>query len=172
MVVPDEVLARLEDCREEFRGLVREANPADLVAPTRGTRWTNRELLFHMWFGQHLARVFVPLFGVFGRLPRPVSAGYARGLTALSRPYNWINYAGPVAGVRIVSRGRLERWMDADTRWLLTWAGGASDAELRLGMPVPESWDPYFASWMTRLDVLDWAPKHYRHHRAQLTLSL
>jgi hypothetical protein len=38
-------------------------------------------------------------------------------------------------------------------------------------MTVPESWDPYFLPWMSRSDVLDWAPKHYRRHRAQLTLE-
>ena len=32
--------------------------------------------------------------------------------------------------------------------------------------------DPYFTAWMSRSDLLAWAPKHYRHHRAQLTLSV
>ena len=61
--------------------------------------------------------------------------------------------------------------MARDTKWLVGWADGATEAELARGMSVPPSWDPYFSAWMTREDLLEWAPKHYRHHRAQLTLS-
>lgn len=166
-----DIVSELERVRDDYRRLIAAATPEELLAPTWGTRWTNRELLFHMWFGQHLARVFVPLFGGFGRLPRRVSIGHARILTALTRPYNWVNYAGPVAGVRVVGLRRAEHWMNLDTDWLVDWSRRATDAELQLAMTVPEQWDPYFTSWMTRADVLEWAPKHYDHHRRQLTLA-
>ena len=34
--------------RDDYDVLVRSAGPAELQASTLGTRWTNRELLFHM----------------------------------------------------------------------------------------------------------------------------
>ena len=61
--------------------------------------------------------------------------------------------------------------MRRDTTWLLRWAEAASAQDLARGMSVPTSWDPYFLPWMNRTDLLNWAPKHYRHHRAQLTLT-
>jgi hypothetical protein len=145
--------------------------PGDVPdAPSDGTRWTNRELLFHMWFGQRIARVFIPLVGGFSRLPPPVSRGYARLLAELSRPYEWVNYAGAVAGARVGGLARARRWMAGDTAAILRWADASSDADLARGMSVPAAWDPYFSPWMSRRDLLEWAPKHYRHHRDQLTI--
>ena len=141
-----------------------------LTAPSDGTRWTNRELLFHMWFGQRIARVFIPVIGGFSRLPPPVSRRYAQLLTAMSRPYEWVNYAGSVAGARVGGLARARRWMANDTAAILRWADTASQDDLARGMAVPAGWDPYFASWMSTRELLEWAPKHYRHHRAQLTI--
>lgn len=62
--------------------------------------------------------------------------------------------------------------MHHDTNSILRWADQASTEDLSRGMSVPPSWDPYFLAWMSRTDLLEWAPKHYRHHRAQLTLDL
>ena len=61
--------------------------------------------------------------------------------------------------------------MVGDTNWLIHWGDRATAADLARGMSVPPGWDPYFAAWMSRADLLAWAPKHYRHHRAQLTLE-
>ena len=58
-----------------------------------------------------------------------------------------------------------------DEETIVRWADAASEEELARGMSVPAGWDPYFAPWMSRRDLLEWAPKHYRHHRAQLTIS-
>lgn len=166
----EETLAGLRWIRDDYSHVVASAGPADLEGPSDGTRWTNGQLLFHMWFGQRIARVFVPLFGVLGRLPRPLGVGYARLLSALTRPYNWVNFVAPVGGARLVGPHRTDRWMRADTDWLLRWATAASDKKLGLTAHVPAEWDPYFSSSMSRADILDWAPKHYRHHRNQLTL--
>lgn len=155
----------------DFDTLTSGGSVGALDAPSEGTRWTNRELLFHMWFGQRIARVFIPMIGGFSRLPSPVSRQYARLLTALSRPYGWVNYAGSVAGARVGGLARARRWMANDTAAIVRWADAASEEELARGMSVPAGWDPYFAPWMSRRDLLEWAPKHYRHHRAQLTIS-
>ena len=168
--VDDECLRELARIRDDFERLVAGATGADLDRASDGTRWTNRELLFHMWFGQRITRAVVILMAVTSRLPRGFGTVFARALTAATTPHHWINYIGAVGGARTVGLRRAERWMNADTDWLLRWAASTSARDLNRGMAVPAAWDPYFAPWMSRADVLAWAPKHYRHHRAQLTL--
>lgn len=92
-------------------------------------------------------------------------------MTVATRPYQWINYAASAAAGRVVPLQTTRRWMKRDTDWLLRWVDRATAADLARGMAVPQSWDPYFMPWMSRADLLAWAPKHYRHHRAQLTLG-
>jgi hypothetical protein len=41
----------LERARIEFRELLDKASAASLRRRSSGTRWTNRQLLFHMLFG-------------------------------------------------------------------------------------------------------------------------
>lgn len=171
MGVTGEMRAALAWVGADFDVLVSSAAPEEMEAPTTGTRWTNRELLFHMWFGQRIARVFIPMMGGFSRLPPSASRRYAQLLTAVSRPYEWVNYAGSVAGSRVGGLDRAGRWMERDTAAILRWADAATDTDLSRGMSVPRGWDPYFKPWMSRRDLLEWAPKHYRHHREQLTLT-
>ena len=156
----------------DFEMLVTRAGSEGLDAPSVGTKWTNRELLFHMWLGQRIARVFIPMIGGFSRLPPSISRRYAQLLTAAGRPYGWVNYAGSVAGSRVGGLDRARRWMERDTAAIVRWADAATDEDLARGMSVPAGWDPYFTPWMSRRDLLDWAPKHYLHHRAQLSLAV
>lgn len=167
-----------EQCRSglewvgaDYEAIVRAASPVELDAPSAGTKWTNRELLFHMWFGQHVARILVPLMGGFSHVSPAASRHLAGALTAATGPYEWVNYAGSVWGVRLAGLDRARRWMAKDTEWLVLWLDRATEGELRKGMSVPPSWDPYFVSWMSREDLLRWAPQHYGHHRRQLSLG-
>lgn len=162
----------MEWVRNDFDHLVVDEVHDLLDEPTVGTKWTNRELLFHMWFGQRLTRVLIPVIGAFSRLPPGASRGWSRLLTAATKPYEWINYAASAGGGRTLPLSTTRVLMARDTEWLLRWGDQASAADLERGMSVPQSWDPYFLPWMSRADMLDWAPKHYRHHRAQLTLGL
>lgn len=171
VVLAAQTRAGLEWILTDFDRLFAGADADQLDAPSNGTRWTNRQLLFHMWFGQRIARTFIPLIGGFSRLPPAASRTWSRILTAATRPYDWINYAASAAGGRVVRPGTIRKWMRRDTAWLLRWAEAASAVDLARGMSVPTSWDPYFLPWMNRADLLNWAPKHYRHHRAQLTLT-
>lgn len=169
-LAPD-VRADLEWVRDDFDHLVSNVATGDLDAPTNGTKWTNRGLLFHLWFGQRIARSFIPLIGGFSRLPPGASRAWARLLAGVTKPYEWVNYIASAAGGRLVPIQVTRAWMRRDTDALIRWAEQASPADLARGMSVPPSWDPYFLPWMSRADLLAWAPKHYRHHRAQLTLE-
>lgn len=171
MVLSPDTRTALEWIRDDFDHILATVTPQQLDAPTAGTRWTNRELLFHLWFGQRITRAFLTLIGGFSRLPPAVSRAWARLLGVATRPYEWINYAASAAGGRAVSLETVRRWMHNDTRAILAWANRATDADLRRGMSVPPSWDPYFQPWMNCADLLEWTPKHYRHHRSQLTIE-
>jgi len=50
MPAADDIVSELERVRDDYSRLIAAATSEELLAPTRGTRWTNRELLFHMWF--------------------------------------------------------------------------------------------------------------------------
>ncbi len=121
----------------DFEALTAGAALEDLDAPSHGTRWTNRELLFHRWFGQRITRVFMPLVGGFWRLPPSVSRRYAQLLTTTTRPYEWVNDAGSVSGARVGGLVRARRWMTHDTAALPRWADAARDEGLDRGISVP-----------------------------------
>ncbi|MEO3936721.1 hypothetical protein V3N99_08165 [Dermatophilaceae bacterium Soc4.6] len=86
MVLSSEARGALEWVGADFEMLASSAPLGALGAPSKGTRWTNRELLFHMWFVQRIARVFIPMIGGFSRLPPPVGKRYAQLLAAMSSP--------------------------------------------------------------------------------------
>ncbi len=156
----------------DFASLLRSAQADELDAPSVGTRWTNRQLLFHMLLGQRITRMVLVVMGGFSRLPPGASRGWSRVMAAFTRPYNELNWFGGVVGGRITGVASMRRQMDGVTRTILNWYDHADMQALRRGMTVASSWDPYFTPWMDRADLLRWAPRHYRHHRGQLSLAL
>src|SRR5918994_1483371 len=78
--------------------LLDSATRAELRTPTNGTRWTNKQLLFHMLFGFVVVRVLLPLVKGFGRLPPAVSRVFAAILKAGTRPFHVLNYLSALPG--------------------------------------------------------------------------
>lgn len=155
----------------DFASLLRSAQADELDFPSVGTRWTNRQLLFHMLLGQRITRMVIVVMGGFSRLPPGASRRWSRAMAAFSGPYNQLNWLGGVVGGRINSVASMQRQMDRVTSSILNWYDHADTQALHRGMAVPSSWDPYFTEWMDRADLLRWAPRHYRHHRGQLALA-
>jgi hypothetical protein len=79
----------------------------NLRRPSNGTRWTNRQLLFHMLLGYLTMRALLTLVWLFGRLPAGVSRAYARVLNAAATPFDAVNYAGSYLGGTILGRRRM-----------------------------------------------------------------
>lgn len=102
----------LERVRSDFHTLVTAASPADLRRPSSGTRWTNGQLLFHMFFGYLVVRRLLPLVRLMGRLPEPVSRIFARVLEAGTRPFHIINYQSDRGAARVIHGPQLLRWFD------------------------------------------------------------
>ena len=169
-MTPDSIASELREARDDFHQLLDRASPWELRQRSDGTRWTNRQLLFHMLFGYLLVRNLLWLVRAFARLPDRWSRGFAARLDAATRPFHVVNYVGSLGGAAVLGHRRMERVMDRVTGSLIGTLERSSEQQLARGMHFPVGWDPYFRDYMTVQDVLHYATQHYRHHRRQLTL--
>ena len=167
----DRVRADVAWAARDYVAILKAALPDELDLPTDGTAWTNRQLLFHMLLGQRVTRMVIVVMGAFSRLPPGASRAWAAGMAAVTPLYHRLNWLGGVVGGRLFTVAGMGRQMEAVTAKILHFYDQASPGELRRGMTIPPSWDPYFSTWMDRAELMTWAPMHYRHHRGQLTLT-
>ncbi|WP_282771730.1 DinB family protein [Saccharomonospora viridis] len=156
--------------RAAFHELVAAATVEDLRRPSRGTRWTNQQLLFHLLFGYQVVRALLVLVRAFGRLPDPISRIFAWSLNSATGLFHIVNYWGSCGGGLLTPR-LMDAWFDHIIAALHRSLDRASDAELARGMYFPTRWDPFFRDHMTLADVYRYPAKHFAFHRAQLTLG-
>jgi DinB superfamily len=161
--------AELERATADFHRLLESATRAEYHMPTNGTKWTNKQLLFHMLFGFILARALMPLVKGFGRLPPTVSRTFAAILNAGTRPFHVINYLSALPGGTVLSTRAMGRLMDGTIMHLRGRLARESEHTFGLTMHFPVGWDPYFRDVMTVADVYHYPIQHYDHHRRQLT---
>jgi hypothetical protein len=167
----DQVRADIEWIARDYLAILQTARIDELDLPSHGTKWTNRQLLFHMLLGQRITRMVIVIMAAFSRLPAGASRAWAKGMTAATPLYDRLNFAGGVVGGRLFTEARMERQMQAVTAKILHYYDHASPDQMARGMSIPPSWDPYFSTWMDRAQLMKWAPMHYQHHRRQLTLT-
>jgi hypothetical protein len=151
----------------EFRQLVSRASADELRRRSNGTRWTNRQLLYHMVFGYMIVRTLMPLVHALGRVGH--SRGFAATLDASRRPFHVINYVGSWAGGQILTTRTMAALLDRTIDALQRRLAAETDASLALTMHFPTAWDPYFKPTMSVLDVYHFGSQHFDHHRRQLT---
>jgi hypothetical protein len=161
----------LDDAQVTFHRLVSEADSAGLRRLSDGTRWTNKQLLFHMLLGYLILRALRLLVLGFGRLPDGASRVYARMLNAGTRPFDAVNYAGSRFGGNTLSTRQMSALFDRTIVRLHRRIDAESDANLARGMHYPSRWDPFFTDRMTLADVYHFATQHFEFHRRQLTLD-
>lgn len=166
-----EIRDELERARAEFRALIADSLPADLARRSNGTRWTNRELLFHMMFGYLITRNLRYLFAVMSRAPQRVQRAFAAALDAATPPFNAINFWGSRFGGRVLSPERMARWSERVINSLQRSLDAETDASLRRDMVFPTRWDPYFKREMSRQELYHYPTLHFDHHRRQLTIG-
>lgn len=164
-----EVHAELDRVRRTFAQHVADMTADDLDRPSDGTKWTNRELLFHMLFGYLVVRRLLPLVKGLGRLPPRASKPFAALLDGSTTPFNWINCVGSVVGGRVVSPDRMVPWLDSMTGKIERDLDRQSASSLRRGMHFPTRWDPYFKDFMTLADTYRYPTQHFDHHDRQLS---
>jgi DinB superfamily len=160
----------LSAAQDSFEQLVATMTADDLRRRTNGTRWTNREMLFHMLFGYFVVRALLPLVKAFGHLPRPASRAFAAILNAGTRPFHPINYFGSWMGGHM-SPTWMRRRMDRVTQKLARRLARESDRSLARGMCFPVGWDPFFKPYMTLREVYHYPTEHFEFHRGQLALG-
>lgn len=160
-----------ERVRADFHHLVASATPGDLRRYTTGTRWTNRQMLWHMAFGYLLVQRLLPLVRMFGRLPPPFSRIFATVLNWATRPFHLINYLGACGGALVFHGPRLTRLLDRTLNRLHRRLETETEESLSAQMCFPVDWDPFFRDSMTLEQVYRYASQHYDFHRAQLTLD-
>ncbi|OEJ43016.1 maleylpyruvate isomerase [Streptomyces agglomeratus] len=165
------VLDDYDRARRTFHALLGEATPADLARQTSGTRWTNRQLLWHMLFGYCVTRVLLGLARGFSRMPRSASQVFARVLDAGTRPFDVINYLGPCGAVRVFGPGAMGAAFDRITDSLARRLAKESERDLARGMHCPGRWDPFFKDFMTLADLYRYPTQHFDFHHRQLTLG-
>jgi len=166
-----DLVDELEQARLTFHHLLEHASPAELRRASRGTLWTNEQLLFHMVFGYLIVRALRVLVKGFERLPDGVSRAHARLLNSANRPFHVINYWGSRGGAIVFRGARLGRVMDRVIAFLKRHVQEESDAALARHMHFPIRWDPFFTDTMTLADVYHYATQHFDYHREQLTLD-
>ena len=132
------IAAELEACRLHLHELLAGAGPADLRRRSKGTRWTNEQLLFHMVFGFLIVRALLPLVRVMGRLPAPVGRGFAVLLDSARRPFHVLNYWGSCIGARVFDSSRMGRLCDRVVGALCRSLERESEQGLGRGMPLPD----------------------------------
>jgi hypothetical protein len=161
--------AELERALADFHRLLDSATSAELRMATNGTKWTNRQLLFHMLFGFIVVRVLLPLVKDFGRLPPAFSRAFAAILNAGTRPFHVVNYLSALPGGTVLGSRAMGKLMDRTIEGLRRGLARESERTLTLAMHFPVGWDPYFKDVMTVADVYHYPTQHYDHHRRQLT---
>jgi SAM-dependent methyltransferase len=171
MPAVDAIRAQLERDRAEFTDLVRRCTPADLARVSNGTRWTNRELVFHMLFGYLITRTLRLVIKIVGRVPVGVQRRFAALLDAGTRPFDRINYWGSVVGGRLLRPASMVAWMDRVITALCRHLDRDGAAALQVAMAFPTRWDPYFTDRMTLAGLYRYSTLHFDHHRRQLTLD-
>ena len=161
----------LERVRADFHHLVARATAVALRRPTNGTRWTNQQMLWHMAFGYLIVQRLLPLVRLFGRLPHPLSRGFATILNSGTRPFHVINYLGACGGALVFHGPRLTRRLDRTLDQLHRRLDAETEESLSRRMHFPVRWDPFFRDTMTLEQVYRYGTQHYNFHRAQLTLD-
>jgi hypothetical protein len=163
-----DIQAELQRARDDFHRVVARATPQDLRRRSHGTRWSNRQLLFHMLFGYIIVRTLIPLVHLLGRLGW--SRWFAATLNAAHRPFHLINYLGSCGGGQLLSPRRMTMLMDSTVDVIGRRLAAETPAGLALTMHFPTRWDPYFQPTMSVLDIYHYGTQHYDHHHRQLSM--
>jgi hypothetical protein len=169
LVVKQQVRDELESARVTYHRLLQSMSPADLRKPTKGTKWNNEQLMFHMLFGYMIEPSLIRIVKLFSRLPRSVSRLFAALLNSMTGPFNTLNYLGSCVGARIYNHNRMGPKFDKVCASLQRRLLRETDASLRRGMHFPTRWDPFFKDYMTLADVYHYPTQHFFFHSKQLT---
>ncbi|KJK41903.1 maleylpyruvate isomerase [Lentzea aerocolonigenes] len=157
----------LERARATFHELLAHATAAELRRRSNGTKWNNRQLLFHMLLGFLIMRALTAMACGFSRMPPGVSRVFARVLNAATRPFDVANFLGSWLGGTFLSLHLMNVLCDRTIAALHRRLDREPD--LARGMHYPTRWDPFFQDFMTLADLYRFPVRHFDFHRRQLS---
>ncbi|MCX2946843.1 DinB family protein [Lentzea sp. NEAU-D7] len=157
--------------RAAFRALLGGATDEELRRRSNGTRWNNRQLLFHMLLGFLIMRALLALARIVSRLPDGVGRAWARLLNAATKPFDAVNFAGSWLGGSLMPRRAMVALCDRTVAALHRRLDREDERDLAKGMPYPTRWDPFFREFMTVADLYRFPVRHFDFHREQLSLG-
>jgi DinB superfamily len=161
----------MERARTSFHQLLDGASDADLRRRSDGTRWNNRQLLFHMLLGYLIVRALRGLVVIFDRLPAATNRRFAQLLNAATMPFDAVNYAGARLAGSVLPRRILNALFDRTIAALQRRLAAETEENLARTMQFPTRWDPFFRETMTLAEVYHFSTQHFDFHRGQLTLG-
>ena len=161
----------MERARADFHQLLNGASAADLRRRSDGTRWNNKQLLFHMLLGYLIVQALRRLVVAFDRLPATTNRRFARLLDTLTVPFDVVNYAGAWLAGSLLPRRALNTLADRTVTALQRRVDTETEENLARTMRFPTRWDPNFRETMTLADVYHFPTRHFDFHRRQLTLT-
>jgi hypothetical protein len=161
----------IDRARTSFHTLLDHASDTDLRRRTDGTRWNNKQLLFHMLLGYLIARTLRGLVVTFDRLPAGADRRFAHVLNAATVPFDAVNHAGARLAGTVLPRRALEALLDRVIASLHRRLDDETEDDLARSMCFPTRWDPFFRETMTLADVYHFPTQHFDFHRDQLTLT-
>jgi hypothetical protein len=161
----------MDRARASFHELLDGASDVDLRRRSKGTRWNNKQLLFHMLLGYLIVRALRGLVVTFDRLPAAVDRRFAHMLNTVTMPFDVANYAGAWLAGTVLPRRTLNALLDRVIASLHQRLDAETEDNLARSMRFPTRWDPFFQDQMTLADVYHFPTQHFDFHRDQLTLS-
>ena len=132
----NEIVEELRRVQADFHQLVSTTTPEGLRRRSNGTRWSNRQLLYHMVFGYVIVRTLLPLVHALGRLGR--SRRFAATLNTGHRPFHLINYLGSCAGGQLLTTRAQAALLDRNIDVLQRKLAAETDESLALSMHFPD----------------------------------
>jgi DinB family protein len=161
----------IDRARASFHELLDHASDADLRRSTNGTRWNNKQLLFHMLLGYLIIRALRGLVVTFDKLPSSADRRFAYVLNAVTAPFDAVNYVGAWLAGTVLPRRALGALFDRVVGSLHRRLDVETEDDLARSMRFPTRWDPFFRETMTLADVYHFPTQHFDFHRDQLTLA-
>ncbi|MDX8142097.1 DinB family protein [Lentzea sp. BCCO 10_0061] len=154
-----------------FRVLLDGATDDELRRRSSGTRWSNRQLLFHMLLVFLIMRALLALARIVAWLPDWFGRGWAKLLNAATKPFDAVNFVGSWVGGGVMPRKAMVVLCDHTVAAMHRRLDHESESGLAKGMPYPTRWDPFFREFMTVADLYRLPVQHFDFHRDQLSLS-
>ena len=168
LVSKQAICDEMAGARVTFHRLPESMSPADLRGRSKGTKWNNEELLFHMLFGYLIMPSLIRIVKLFSRLPRIFSRFFAMLLNSMTGPFNTVNYLGSRLGAKVYNHNRMGAKFDKICASLQRRLLRENEASLQRGMHFPTRWDPFFKDYMTLADVYHYPTQHFLFHSKQL----